>query len=248
MGSLRSWLRRVLHRSVLGCGFRLVRVQPFERSIRRWELMHEPFYFIQVGAHNGITSDPFHRFVVEGIAWNSLLIEPQTPCVQILKSVYGDRSNVKVLHCAVGGMEASGSGRVGGKSVTLYKIRDDATGLPHWANQLASLRREVIESHRDRIEDIDRWIVTEEVPSLSMAEIYRESGFPRIDLLATDTEGFDFEIIRQIESLPVLPQFIYYENLHLRASEAADCLAFLHRLGYRTHAVNNGDTFAELKV
>lgn len=248
MGRLRSWLRRALHRSVLGCGFRLVRAQPFERSIRLWELTHEPFYFIQVGAHNGITSDPFHRFVVEGIAWNSLLIEPQTPCVQILNSVYGDRSNVRVLHCAVGGMESSGSERVGGKSVTLYKIRDDATGLPHWANQLASLRREVIESHRDRIEDIDRWIVTEEVPSLSLAEIYRESGFPRIDLLATDTEGFDFEIVRQIESLPVLPQFIYYEHLHLRASEATACLELLRRLGYRSHSVNNGDTFAELTV
>lgn len=161
MGSLRSWLRKALHRSVLGCGFRLVRAQPFERSIRRWELTHEPFYFIQVGAHNGITSDPFHRFVVEGVAWNSLLIEPQTPCVQILRSVYGDRSNVRIMHCAVGEMDTESTGASRGKTVTLYKIRDDATGLPHWANQLASLRREVIASHRDRIADIDRWIVTE---------------------------------------------------------------------------------------
>ena len=127
----------------------------------------------------------------------------------------------------------------------MYRIRDDAVGLPHWANQLASARREVIASHRDRIPDIERWIISEEVPCVSLDKVIRDHAFPRVDLLATDTEGFDFEIIRQIDTLPSLPQFIYYEHLHLPEAEYAESLRFLRDRGYTTHAVNNGDTFAE---
>lgn len=244
MQTARAWVRNLLHRTVLSSGFRLVRAKPFERSIRRWELTHEPFFFVQVGAHNGITSDPFHRFLIEGIAWNSVLIEPQTPCVQVLRSVYSDRENLRIVHAAVGPSQSPAT-TAPKSTVTLYKIRDDAVGLPHWANQLASLRYEVIASHRDRIPDIEKWIVAEEVPSRSLEEIVAESGFPRVDLLASDTEGFDYEVVRQIQNLPSLPQFVYYEHLHLSSEEAAECVDFLHRLGYRTSAVNNGDTFAQ---
>jgi FkbM family methyltransferase len=158
--------------------------------------------------------------------------------------VYSDRENLRIVHAAVGPSQSPAT-TAPKSTVTLYKIRDDAVGLPHWANQLASLRYEVIASHRDRIPDIEKWIVAEEVPSRSLAEIVAESGFPRVDLLASDTEGFDYEVVRQIQNLPSLPQFVYYEHLHLSSEEAAECVDFLHRLGYRTSAVNNGDTFAQ---
>lgn len=248
MPTLRSLFRISLHRTVHRLGFRLVRIPPFERAVRNWELNHEPFYFVQVGAHNGITSDPFHRFLVEGIAWRAILLEPQSACVRVLRSIYADRENIHIVHAAVGPTSPpDSSGNVSSRELTLYRISDEAVGLPHWANQLASARREVIASHRDRIPDIERWIVSETVPCIPLAEVVAQQGFPHIDLLATDTEGFDFEIVRQIDRLPSLPQFIYYENLHLSSDEYARSLTFLKDRGYRTHAVNNGDTFAELR-
>lgn len=229
-------------------GFRLVRIHPFERAIRNWELTHEPFYFVQVGAHNGITSDPFHRFLLEGIEWRAILVEPQTSCVDILRSIYADREHVHLVHAAIGPESKPDAPQNDAAStLTLYKIREDVQGLPHWANQLASARREVIASHRDRIPDIEHWIVSETVRCIPLAEVIEQHAFPRVDLLTSDTEGFDFEIVRQIDSLPSFPQFIYYENLHLPAEEYARSLEFLKDRGYRTHAVNNGDTFAELQ-
>jgi FkbM family methyltransferase len=240
MRTLRSILRTSLHRMVHRCGFRLVRIPPFERSLRDWELNHEPFYFVQVGAHNGITSDPFHRFLLEGIEWRAILVEPQSSCIDVLRSVYADREHIHIVRAAIGPRESS--------TITLFKISDNARGLPHWANQLASARREVIASHRDRIPDIESWIVSETVPCMPLVEVVEQHAFPRVDLLAVDTEGFDFEIVRQIDNLPSLPQFIYYENLHLPSEVTAQSLRFLEERGYKTHAVNQGDTFAELRT
>lgn len=240
MRTLRSLLRTSLHRMVHRFGFRLVRIHPFERSIRDWVLNHDPFYFVQIGAHNGITSDPFHRFLLEGIEWRAILVEPQSLCLEVLRSVYADREHIHIVGGAIGPSESS--------ELTLYKISEEARGLPHWANQLASARREVIASHRDRIPDIERWMVSETVPCMPLAEVIEQHAFPRVDLLATDTEGFDFEILQQIDSLPSLPQFIYYENLHLPSEVAAESLRFLKERGYKTHAVNQGDTFAALRT
>jgi FkbM family methyltransferase len=248
MRTLRSMLRTSLHRMVHGLGFRLVRIPPFERAVRNWELSHEPLYFVQIGAHNGTTSDPFHRFLIEGIAWRAILVEPQSACVRVLQSIYADREHIHIVHAAVGPLSPPGpSGSGSSRELTLYRISDEAVGLPHWANQLASARREVIASHRDRIPDIERWIVSETVPCFPLSEVVSRHGFPRVDLLATDTEGFDFEIVRQIDSLPSLPRFIYYENLHLPSDEYAHSLKFLRDRGYTTEPVNNGDTFAELR-
>ena len=248
MRTLRSILRSSLHRAVHRFGFRLVRIQPFERAIRNWELTHEPFYFVQIGAHNGITSDPFHRFLLEGIEWRAILVEPQSSCVDVLRSIYADREHIHIVHAAIGPeSKPGGQDSDAARTLTLYKVRDNVQGLPHWANQLASARREVIASHRDRIPDIENWIVSETVPSIPLSEVIQQRGFPRVDLLTSDTEGFDFEIVRQIDSQPSFPQFIYYENLHLPAEEYARSLEFLKERGYRTHAVNNGDTFAELR-
>jgi FkbM family methyltransferase len=245
MPSLRSIFRKALHRTVHRFGFRLVRAPAFERAIRNWELDHQPFYFVQVGAHNGITSDPFHRFLIENLAWESILIEPQGPCINTLRSIYADRENIRIEHAAIGPAKPSGvDSDSAPRTLTIYKVSDAAVGLPHWANQLASPRREVVASHVDRIPDIERWIEAHEVPCKGLAEIVGKHRFPRVDLLASDTEGFDFEIVKQIDSLPSLPQFIYYEHLHLGAEQYAQSLRFLQDRGYQTIAVNNGDTFA----
>ncbi len=232
---LRAILRKALHTSVLWTGFRLVRVLPFERSLRRWELEHEDFFMVQVGAHNGVTSDPFQRFIAEGV-WSCTLVEPQASSCQILRTIYEDRDRVRTVHAAIG--------RENG-TMTLYKVREGASDVPHWASQLASTRREVIASHADRIPNLEAMIVEEHVPCITLQNVLNESGFPRLDLLAVDVEGYDFEIVKQIDTLPFHPQFIYYEHLHLSDAEQQTCLAFLAERGYACHAVNNGDTFAE---
>ena len=235
--TFRQFIRRLLHRLTLFCGFRLVRAEPFERAIRRFELKHDDFYFVQIGAYNGVTSDPFLRFIIEGV-WTCVLVEPQQRHWSILQAIYSDRENITCSNTAIS---------TENKVARLHMVRDDVEGLPHWASQLASFRHEVIVSHEDRIPGIRDLIVTQKVECRTLAALITEHQLPRVDLLAIDVEGYDFEVIRQIDDLSVKPRFIYYEHLHLPDEQYRESLAFLAERGYQTHSVNEGDTFAELE-
>jgi hypothetical protein len=89
-------------------------------------------------------------------------------------------------------------------------------------------------------------IVEVRVPCRTLASIVAESSLPRIDLLAIDVEGFDFEVIKQIDDLPQLPGMIYFEHRHLSESDYRSALTFLQQRGYRCETEGDGDTFAWL--
>jgi FkbM family methyltransferase len=235
MNYLHRWLRKLIHLPILALGFRLIRAPRFERVLRAWELEHDDFYFLQVGAHNGVTSDPFHRFVIEGWWWSVALVEPQSRSCEVLREIYRDRIHFKIFETAVGTEDGT---------LSLFKISEDMKGIPYWASQLASTRREVIASHTDRIDNLEQWIVEEKVSCRTLASIYQEAKFSRLDLLAIDVEGFDFEVVKQIDGLPHLPKMIYFEHRHLSESDYQSALAFLKHRGYRTETPEQGDTFA----
>lgn len=235
MSPLRRWFRKLIHRPFLAAGFRLVRAPRYERIIRAKELQQDDFYFLQVGAHNGVTSDPFHRFVVEGGWWNVVLIEPQSQSCQVLREIYRDRENLKIYETAIGLEDGT---------LSLFKIREDTEGVPYWSTQLASTRRDVIASHRNSIERLEEKIIEVKVPSRTLASIYQEVKFPRLDLLAIDVEGFDHEVVKQIDGLPQLPQMIYFEHRHLSDCDYQHALGFLRARGYRCEIAEEGDTFA----
>ena len=115
MKTLRKLARQFLHRLTLQCGFRLTRAERFERSIRRFELQHDDFYFVQIGAYNGVTSDPFLRFILEG-TWKCILVEPQQRYFSILQAIYCDRENVSCSNTAIGTEK---------KAAQLYMVKDD---------------------------------------------------------------------------------------------------------------------------
>lgn len=225
----------MLHKSVLSTGFRLARVKPFEQAIRRFQLDHEDFYFLQVGAYNGVTSDPICQFIIEGNTWSGVMVEPQAKCFEVLREVYRDRDNIDLRNVAIG--EHDGT-------AMLYKIRDDARNVPYWAPQLASFKYEVIAGHREQIPGIEDMIEEVEVPCLTLGTLTREAGLKRLDLLVTDVEGADFSIIKQIDDLGTKPRFIHYENRHLSESDRQECTRFLSDRGYRIQEIDDGESFA----
>lgn len=165
---MRLALRRLIHSAVLASGFRLVRVTPFERALRRWELVHDDFYFVQIGAHNGVTSDPFQRFVAEGV-WNCILVEPQASSFEILKTIYCDRDKVQCIHAAIGPHDGF---------LSFFKVRSGIDGLPYWSDQLMSTSRDVIISHADRIPNIQELIETVELPCRTLQSVLSEHQWP----------------------------------------------------------------------
>jgi FkbM family methyltransferase len=196
----------------------------------------KPFTMIQVGAHNGVTSDPFHRLLIELQNWQALLLEPQREPFEVLQSIYAGLPRVTCRQVAVGDH---------GSTLKLYRVGGDTSQLPYWATQLASTRREVIEAHRDQIPNLSERIVCDQLPCVDLPSLFRNTKWPRLDLLVTDVEGADFEVIQQIDQLPSLPRFLFFEDRHLTSGEKIECLRFLQARRYRVVWEQSGDCFAE---
>ncbi len=237
-GKLRQVARQWLHRCVLNFGFSLQRVNPFERTLLKYMLNRPEFWLVQVGAYNGITSDPFCKFLIDGL-WKAVLIEPQRRYCDILREIYHDRPDIKCRNVAISSSNST---------QPLFQIASDAPNMPYWAPQLASFRYDVVASHRDRIPNIEAHIVSELVECVTLDKLIDQERLPAIDLLAIDVEGSDFEVLKQISSLTIFPKFIYYEHLHLSSSDREESYQFLRQHGYKVHAVNDGDSFAERRT
>jgi hypothetical protein len=59
-----------------------------------------------------------------------------------------------------------------------------------------------------------------------------ELGLTRIDLLQIDVEGFDAQVVRMALKLPVLPDCIHFEHLHLGNADRKPLFDSLHSSGY----------------
>ncbi len=196
----------------------------------------ERFFFVQIGAFDGITGDPIHPLVVRH-GWSGVVVEPQPGPHRLLVAAYGDQPQVRVERLAV----AATAGRR-----TLYTVAQDAPGLPAWAPQLASFHRETILAHEAAIPGLAERIDSHEVECVTLDELLRRAGSDHLDLLQVDTEGADAEIVGSLDLSHFRPAIVRYEHKHLgRRAQAATVERLLDH-GYRV-AIEPEDTLAYLE-
>ncbi len=183
------------------------------------------FFFVQIGAMDGRKSDPIHE-LVEKHDWHGILVEPQRTYFSHLRENYGNRAGLEFRNVAI-------SEQAGTK--TLYRIRDDADGVPDWAPGLASFDRETILAHRLEIPDVERLIETEEVECVTLAQLLGDAPEP-IDLLIVDVEGYDAEIIRMLDLERFRPGIVHFEHKHLNRRQWEASVEKLLAYGYRVGA------------
>jgi FkbM family methyltransferase len=133
----------------------------------------------------------------------------------------------------VGGLafENAAVGTVDGTS-TLYTI-DPRPGDPYWLEQTASFDRATLESHADRIPGVADRILENSVASLTLPTLVARHGLSAIDLLHVDVEGYDYEVLRQIDfSSTWAPTFIIYEREHFDRRTDRATRRMLRAAGY----------------
>ena len=94
-----------------------------------WKHPREDFFFVQVGAFDGVANDPL-RDLVLAHGWHGILVEPQREAFRELEKNYRGQPGLVLRNVAV----ADSSG-----PRTLYTLRAgdaEAAGLPSWALQL----------------------------------------------------------------------------------------------------------------
>lgn len=194
---------------------------------------HE-FTVIQVGANDGFTNDPIHKYIKRD-NWKGVLLEPQ-PYVfnKYLNKLHRKSKTIHPFNAALGTQNGE---------TTLYKI---GFSNSRWATGIASFSKEQLEScfesgHVHRCADKEgvyvpdnpeKRIIGEKVEVITASTLMKKFDISNIDLLQIDAEGFDFEVIKLFNIAETKPKVICFEGSHFSDEEAKECYSFLERHGY----------------
>lgn len=182
------------------------------------------FFFIQIGAYDGRKSDPIYELVQRN-RWSGILVEPQPDIFEKLKQNYASFSGIAFEHAAI--VEE-------GISSPLYRVKDEYAHLFHADHRtLSSIRPEHIIRHLSQPADVESVLQEVDAPRLSFSALLKKHDVTKIDLLQVDAEGYDFQIIRNIDFNQIAPKIIHFEHANLRPVEKAECVDFLIAKGYK---------------
>src|SRR5687768_5191535 len=129
------------------------------------------FYFVQVGANDGITNDDLFEVLRERKSYG-LALEPVREYYEQLQQNYAFNKNIRILNLGVHAHQ---------KKILLHKLKNEFLDkAPAWARGIASIN----EQHHLRSGIPTEYVTTEEASAAPLDYILREHyPFPKIDLL-----------------------------------------------------------------
>lgn len=194
------------------------------------------FTVIQIGANDGISNDPIHKFIKRD-NWKGVLLEPQNfVYTEFTKKIYSKNIGINVLNAAIGAEDGI---------LPMYKIGFSTT---RWATGLSSFsKNQVLKAFDNGIvaynckkygetipKDKSKWISQEKVRVISPESLIREFKIMKFDLLQIDAEGFDLEVIRIFDLNRHQPKVVIFENAGLSEKDYFIALKILKEAGYTT--------------
>lgn len=218
---LEQALHRVRHR--LG----LVGPPTLEAQLR-WTLAgRNQVHFVQVGSNDGAQGDPIHRLARRNPRWSGIFIEPVGFLFERLRANYAGEARFVFENVAIAAERGS---------APFYYVSERAKAalgdrLPYWYDQLGSFNRNHIVKHLDGL--LEPYIVELELPCLPLQEVLDRNAVSRVDLLHIDTEGYDWQVLRQFDFGRYRPQVVLYEHKHLPKQDRHAARELLRAQGYR---------------
>ena len=173
---------------------------------------------VQIGSNDGVSNDPIHLLLQKYDKWSAVLVEPVPYLFERLKNNYGSDPRFRFENTLIND----------GTSATFFWVSPQAKefipDLPYWYDQLGGFSRRHITDH---LPQVDPYIEQATLKGTTLKELLQKNRIASIDLLHIDTEGADFEILKQIDIRTNSPRAIIYEWIHLTGSEVCDSLSFL---------------------
>ena len=166
-------------------------------------------FFVSIGANDGIYGDPLRTHILRH-GWHGIMVEPVPELFDALQENYQTSSGI-IFECAAIG---DTSGRF-----PFYRVQFDQG--PEWLNQLGSFDRDVIASHKEFFPEIEDYIVKMDVNCLTFADLLEKHSCQCMDVLMIDTEGYDYQILRQLSLDECRPGIVIYEHKHLSPENRA---------------------------
>lgn len=192
----------------------------FEKLLKKNYPSDKPFYFVQVGAFDGIRFDSLFDFVKARMA-KGMVIEPIQEHFDKLTRNYSYNKEILALNLAIHSTSSK---------ITLYRVNPEyASKLPDWAAGISSQDP----LHHLKTNIPSEMIVSEQVSALPLMEVVRQYyRYKHINLFQIDTEGYDYEILRTFDFALFSPDIIKLEYINLAVESVNNCIKLLKLNNY----------------
>jgi FkbM family methyltransferase len=204
---------------------RLLRRLAGPRVVQAFAAAHPEAFFVEIGANDGDKHDHLRPAILAG-GWRGIMVEPVPYVFERLARNYSGRPGLALENAAIAERD--------GTRAFHYLAESDDPGLPGWYDAVGSFSRDAVLAHARHIPDVERRIVTAEVPCLTFESLCRKHDVERVDLLALDTEGHDWRILAAIDLDRWRPRLVIYEHYHLDPDDRSEARGHMEGAGYET--------------
>jgi FkbM family methyltransferase len=213
--SRRAWESQRLERRLAG-----------PRILRLFADAYPTAFFVEIGANDGDQHDHL-RPILDANPWRGIMVEPVPYVFERLRANYGQRSGVALENAAIADRDGK---------LPFYHLSEAedrlAAGLPRWYDGIGSFSQDAVLRHASLLPGLESRLTCIEVACLTFTSLCVKHRVDRIDLLIVDTEGYDHEILRNIDWSVHRPRLVVYEHYHLTGEQSDRLRADLQRLGY----------------
>ncbi len=227
----------------------------YERHIEELDanlqpLLHDAFFFVNVGANDGILNDPIHPFIAK-YGWRGIAIEPVPHVFEQLVANYRDLTGVVLERVAIADRPrpfwyvrpGSGSAEFAVQQIGSLKeeyVRDALLRLrmvpnvgPTYVGNTAPIQDGTDNQGPLVADGVEKFVEQLDVDCVPFNELMERHGVDHVDFLNIDAEGCDFEILQSIDFTRFAPGLLCIELAALSDQELAGLDEMINRFGYK---------------
>jgi FkbM family methyltransferase len=191
-------------------------------------------FFVNIGCNDGLAGNPLREFIITR-KWRGIMVEPVSHVYQRLVKAY---KNFPEIHC-----ENAAIGEFSGTKPFYYLRKNNV--LPPGYDQIGSFSKEKMLKEDYLFPGLAQYIECRDFICLTLRDLLLKHRAEHVNVYVIDAEGFDYEIIKQIDLKKNPPSLIIFETIHLEPADKTACYKLLEDAGYRLKEVL-GDTLATL--
>lgn len=163
-------------------------------------LSKKPVKFVQIGANDGQLNDPIYPFIKQG-KWKGILVEPLPPLFEKLKKTYAGIDGLVFENVGI----TDSDGNMG------FYFLPPEYNEPDWLQQIGTFDKKAIEINLETLPQLVPKVQTTTVSTISLNTLFTRNKVKEVDVLLIDAEGFEYKILKQLQSVSVKPAIIVFE-------------------------------------
>lgn len=182
-----------------------------ELAVARELLRDQNFFFLQIGAFDGVSNDPISP-LVNAYKISGIVVEPQKSAFEKLRKNYQEHEQITVVNAAISDKN---------------EMKNFYTSI-NKSIQTASFDRRHLRKHRVPENDI----VCYNIQCTTIESLLNEHKVHHCSLIQIDAEGYDYEIIKSLDFNKIKPSILHFEHRHLSDKDLNECIHLLASHGY----------------